>query len=189
MTQPKRAPRTPHLVALSGANEPSPATASGSLVVECLQAEHPTLTGRVKVRWHEGDQRHERWLPTLRGMVVREDDYLLVARPDHWTEPIATGVIDGFARRLVPPNQPVAAVTVRAGESVSVRTADGQPLFELTEGQGGPEIHFAQPDVELCVDGSLRIGAKVITLSASEGEARIEASDDVILKGENIHLN
>ncbi len=181
---PKKDPKTA-LVALARAGTPS----HGSLVVDCIAAQHPTLTGRVRVRWQSAVDSQEAWLPTLRGLSIREGDRLLVSHPSNWEEAVVVGVIDGFARRPKPTKETAAQLTLRADEAVCVRSADGLPLFELTSTERGPEITFAQPDVEICVDGELRLSAKSISLTATEGEARIEACDDVIVRGENVHLN
>jgi hypothetical protein len=167
----------------------SASTAGSSFVVECTNAEHPTLTGRVEVRWGAGDCQHARWLPALRGLAIRTGDRLLVATPANWDEPIVVGVIDGFARRPAPSREHKATLDLLPDESVCIRSASGAPLLELATGERGAEIRLLEPDLALEIDGHLAIGAKQITLRAREGEARIEACDDVVVRGENIHLN
>ena len=68
---------------------------------ECVDDRHPTLQGRVRVRWTDatGGPR-DRWVPTLQGVAVREGDRVLLVTMAHEDEPVVTGVIDGFAARL-----------------------------------------------------------------------------------------
>lgn len=159
------------------------------LVAECLNAEHPTLTGRVEVRWATNGVEQVRWLATLRDLSIRAGDRVLVTAPSNWEEPIIIGVIDGFARRPCPSKHHRETLDLQPDEAVCIRTASGKPLLELTTSDRGAEIRLLEPNAKLEVDGHLAIGAKQITLTAREGEARIEASDDVIVRGENVHLN
>lgn len=160
-----------------------------TLIVECIASEHPTLSGRVRVRWRIGAEEHTEWLPSLRGLSIREGDRLLVSRPGNWDEAIVIGVVDGFARRDKPAKRAAAELTLQPDEAICVRSSAGDALFEITSGENGPEIAFGRRDVEISVDGGLRFNAKRIAMHATEGEARIEASDDVVVVGENIHLN
>jgi hypothetical protein len=169
--------------------DPVASPSTGPLVVECIDARHPTLTGRVQVRWRVDGQETTCWLPTLRGLAVRTGDRVLVSHPRNWDEAIVVGVIDGFARRPRPSREHAATLDLLADEAVCIRSETGAPLLELTSSERGVEITLLQPDVSLEVDGKLAIGAKQITLTAREGEARIEATDDVVVEGENIHLN
>jgi hypothetical protein len=172
---------------------PEPETSSPigprSFVVECLTATHPTLTGRVEVRFTGDAGERVRWLATLRGLSIRAGDRLLAVTPCNWDDAIVVGVVDGFGRRPSPENQHAATLDLLPDEAVCIRSAGGRPLFELTAGERGAEIRLLEPDAALEVDGHLAIGAKRITLTAREGEARIEASDDVVVRGENVHLN
>jgi hypothetical protein len=160
-----------------------------SFVVECLTATHPTLTGRVEVRFTDDGVERVRWLATLRGISVRAGDRLLALTPCNWDDAIVVGVVDGFGRRPPPEKEHAATLDLLPDEAVCIRSAGGRPLFELTAGERGAEIRLLEPDAALEVDGHLAIGAKRITLTAREGEARIEASDDVVVLGENVHLN
>ena len=76
--------------------------APACLVGECVHDAHPTLLGRVRVRWTEpgqGGEVREQWLACLLGVIVRQQDRVLLQLPDNWPEPVVTGVVDGFAMR------------------------------------------------------------------------------------------
>src|SRR5882762_6141448 len=66
---------------------------SQPLVGECLDTQHPSLQGRVLVRWLETTgAATEHWVPTLQGMPVRVADRVLLLRPANWPEPVVIGV-------------------------------------------------------------------------------------------------
>lgn len=175
------APERPH-------DEPSPGATS--LVGECLNARHPTLAGRVRVRWAPAQgECSESWLATLHGTVVREGDRVLLLLADNWSEPIVIGVVDGFARRPQPHRVPRAALKLERDESVTLTTADGRALVEVYQGEDGPVVRLADEDVHLELPGALRIDARQILLSAKRGGVEIAAEDDLHLRGEVIHLN
>jgi hypothetical protein len=169
--------------------ETSSRTGPRSFVVECLAATHATLTGRVEVRFTDQGIERVRWLATLRGLSIRAGDRLLAVTPCNWDDAIVVGVVDGFGRRPPPEKEHAATLDLLPDEAVCIRSAGGKPLLELTAGERGAEIRLLEPDAALEVDGHLAIGAKRITLTAREGETRIEASDDVVVRGENVHLN
>jgi hypothetical protein len=161
-----------------------------SLVGVCLAARHPTLEGRVKVRWldHRGDL-HERWMPTLRSIVVREQDRVLMLWASNEPEPIVVGVVDGFSRRAEPPRHPAVALELKGDETFRVTTDRGQPLLEVVQGAEGPVVRILNSDTALELPGKLKITAAEIELKADRGGVRIEANDDVDIKGEMIRLN
>jgi hypothetical protein len=158
-------------------------------VAECIDDTHPTLLGRVLVRWRAGASAREAWVPTLHGAVVRRGDRVLLQQPDDWPEPIATGVVDGYARRDTPPTRSAATVELRDDEAVVVTDATGVPLVEVSRGERGPLVRLASADVDLEIPGRLRVRAKELALEATEGNATIDAQGDVIVRGEVIELN
>lgn len=163
---------------------------NGPLVGQVMDTEHPTLRGRVLVRMAtpSGDT-DERWLPTLQGLAVRELDRVLVTQPTNWPEPVVTGVIDGFARRPEIRRDSKAALELLGDESVRVLSHDGSELVEVFQGEEGPVVRLLQADVNLELEGRLRISAKSLLFEARVGEARIEAKEDVVLRGEGVRLN
>jgi hypothetical protein len=173
--------------------EPSFLTPTGAmeiLVGEIVDTKHPVLRGRVRVRWSDLEgQTFEKWLPTLHGLPVRTSDRVMLTRALNWPEHVVTGVIDGFAKRPEIERETAAAIEIQRDEAVRVRSSSGEDLVEVFEDERGPVIRLLKEDVDLDLQGKLRVRAKSIELEAKEGQARIKASDDVVVNGEVIHLN
>lgn len=188
---------TPLLAEILDEMEPSPPEASdGSLrpletiVAMCIDATHPSLAGRVLVRWSgPGGSKTSAWIPTLHGLAVREGDRVLITQPSNAPEPVVLGVVDGFAARPEPARTTAASVELHRDEAVRVAAADGTPLVELFQGDGGPVVRFLTQDVSVELPGSLRLSAKSVELVAREGELKMTARDDVVVEGETINLN
>jgi hypothetical protein len=160
------------------------------LVGEVVDVKHPTLRGRVRVRWQDLEgQTFEKWLPTLQGLPVRVADRVMMTRAVNWPEHVVTGVVDGFANRPEIERETAAAVELQRDEALRVRSASGEDLVEVFEDERGPVIRLLKEDVDLDLQGKLRVRAKSIELEAKQGQAKIKASDDVIVNGEVIHLN
>ena len=63
---------------LSAPTTPAPRAVSAA-VGQCSDERHPTLLGRVQVRWTgPGGEGHLAWLACLRGVVVRQGDRVLL---------------------------------------------------------------------------------------------------------------
>ncbi|HVY48254.1 MAG TPA: hypothetical protein VHB21_20345 [Minicystis sp.] len=170
--------------ALATTELPSP-----PFVAEVVTAQHPTLVGRVLVRWELArGGTCERWLPALQGLAVRAADRVLVTKPSNWAEPIVTGVVDGFARR---PELERGGPTVPLlpDERLRVVDARGTALVDVVPTPDGPVVRIANPEVALELEGELRVSARAIHLVARDGEAKITAAEDVVVRGETIHLN
>lgn len=159
-------------------------------IVECLDPRHPSLQGRVRIRWQgtcvEGV---ERWVPTLHGLAVRKGDRLLAQVPHGEAEPIVIGVIDGFLPRPAPERTTAAKLEVKSDEIFQVCSEGGQPLVEIIHDDKGPVVRLLQSNTRVDIKGKLSISAAELELSAVKGKVRIEASDDVDVVGETIHLN
>ena len=169
---------------------PAPAARPETLVGEVVDTKHPTLRGRVRVRWMDLEgQTFEKWLPQLHGMSVRAHDRVLLTRASNWPEHVVTGVIDGFAARPEVERETKAALELLPDEKVRVQASDGTPLLEVFQGDEGPVVRLLADDVNLELPGSLRVRAQSIEIEATRGQARIKASDDVVVQGEVIHLN
>jgi hypothetical protein len=172
----------------------SPARITGgtpeSFVGDCLDTRHPTVRGRVLVRWRDAlGAVRERWLPTLHGLAVRVTDRVLAQQPSNWPEPVVMGVIDGYAARPEVPRDGVATLALQNDEAIRVTTADGQPLLELHGSDQGPVVRLLREDAKIEVPGQLELCARGIALVAREGAVEIKASDDVTVQGEVIRLN
>jgi hypothetical protein len=160
------------------------------LMGECIDAAHPTLRGRILVRWSgSGGDPMERWLPTLYRLPVREGDRVLLARVGNLAEAVVLGVLDGFARRPEPALQEVATLQLAADECVTVRSRDGSELLQIRQEEGGPVVRLLQSDLDLELPGALRLKAEDIRLEARQGRIELSATDDVIVRGEIIRLN
>jgi hypothetical protein len=158
-------------------------------VAECIDDAHPTLAGRVRVRWRTAAGEHDAWIPTLHGAVVRAGDRVLVQQPDDWPEPVAVGVLDGYARRDAPPWRAAATLELRDDEAVVVTDAAGTPIVEVARGERGPLVRLVGADVDVEVPGRLRVRAAELALEATVGNATIDAQGDVVVRGEVIELN
>jgi hypothetical protein len=159
-------------------------------VAECVDAKHPTLQGRVKIRWdgirHEGG---EVWVPTLHGMTIRTGDRLLMQVPRGADLPIVIGVVDGFLPRPEPERTVAARIEVKKDEVLQVCTQEGHPVVEIIQDDKGPVVRLLQSDTRVDIQGKLSISAAELELKAVKGEVRIQASDDVNVVGEMINLN
>lgn len=159
------------------------------LVGECIDDRHPTLTGRVRVRWHDARGDVERWVPVLQGLSVRVADRVLLMRPANFEEPVVTGVLDGFTRRPEPTRTAAASLELKRDEAVRVTGSDGQELIEVYQDEAGPVIRLLQEDVHLELPGAFRLKASRIELEAARETIDIRANDDVNVDGEIINLN
>lgn len=161
----------------------------GSLVGVCTDDHHPTLVGRVRVRWKTPEGEGEAWVPSLRGLAVRRGDQVLMNRPLNGPSVIVVGVIDGFAHRDPIPNELAARLELKADEVVRIDDSRGRPLIELRAEEPGPVVRLLNKNVTFEVDGKLGFHADSIHMEARKGAIEIEATDDVCVKGEVIHLN
>ena len=168
---------------------PAAPTVPTSLVAEVVDDRHPTLLGRVLLRWTVGAQRRERWVPTLHGLPVRRGDRVLLQQPANCCEPVVIGVLDGYATRSDEVAKDAARIELRPDEAVRLCDHRGRPLLELREGERGPVVQLCSPDLELAIPGDLDLRAKSVRVHAEDGSATVTAERDVVLRGETVHLN
>lgn len=160
------------------------------LMGRVLDDRHPTLPGRIHVRWQTAQGNTcERWLLTVQGLPVRTEDRVLMLYPQGSDEPVVTAVLDGFARRPAPQRTSAAQVELRRDETLRIVGAKGEPLVEIHEGDSGPVVTVLHEDLELAVPGRVRIRGKQVQIEATEGRVEVDASDEVALRGEMIKLN
>lgn len=172
------------------AREARPSRVEQTFVGECVDARHPTLAGRVLVRWTDAlGAARERWLPSLHGLAIRAADRVLVQQPANWPEPLVTGVIDGYAERPELPRAAASTIALEGDEAIHVTTAGGAPLLELRGSDQGPIVRLLSDDVKIEAPGKLEISARSIALHAERGPVTINASEDVTVQGEAIRLN
>ena len=169
---------------------PKPAWPDGHVVATCTEQRHPTLTGRIRARCEDAHGRVvESWVATLSGLSVRVSDRVLVLKLPEELDPIAVGVVDGFSRRPETPKLIAQVIEMKRDETLQVQAENGQPLLQITRNEQGPMIRLLQADTQVELPGKLCIAAGAIELRARAGTVRIDASDDVKIVGEAIHLN
>lgn len=174
---------------LEGGVAPAPsAVAPGCVVGEVIADKHPSLVGRVRVRWPDGDEVREAWVPTLQGLAVRVRDRVLVMQPAGLPEPLVTGVLDGFTRRE-PQTRTGAELSLKSDETLRVCDEAGNPLIEIQGTAEGPVVRLLSETSDIELPGKLRLKAKSLELEALAGPVKIKASDDVLVEGEIINLN
>lgn len=167
-----------------------PSSPAGTWAAEVIDDRHPDLVGRVEVRWrdHAGAQSKQRWVPTTWGLPVRRGDRILLQQLENWPEPIVVAVIDGYVRRQ-PGRHVPRRIELRTDEAVEIHGHRGTPLVSIHEGESGPVVRILSEDLHVDVPGHLRLTGRTVELQATEGSAEIEAHDDVVVRGETIHLN
>jgi len=158
------------------------------LVAECIDARHPVLAGRVRVRWAAPEGDVERWVPTLRGIAVRARDRVLLLQASDQSDPIVVGVVDGFEPREVE-RRPGPSIELASDEVFTLRAENGKALLELFQSADGPVVRLLTRDTQIELPGRLRIEATDIELFARRGSVKIEADDDVVVRGEMVRLN
>jgi hypothetical protein len=167
-----------------------PLGAAATWLARCTDAEHPTLDGRVRVTFDgAGEEPLELWVPKLAGLAIREGDRVLVTQPANGSEPVAVGVLDGFAQRPKREWRDKAVLALEPDEQIVVESRSGDALLALRDTEEGPVVALLGPDVAVEIDGELKLTAKAISLAARQGEARVEATSDVVIRGETIQLN
>ena len=167
-----------------------PAWPEGHVIATCIEERHPTLTGRIRARCEDAHGRVvESWVATLSGLSVRVSDRVLVLKLPEELDPIAVGVVDGFSRRPETPKLAAQVIEMKRDETLQVHAENGQPLLQITRNEQGPMIRLLQADTQVELPGKLCIAAGAIELRARAGAVRIDASDDVEIVGETIHLN
>jgi hypothetical protein len=169
---------------------PRPAWPEGHVIATCTEERHPTLTGRIRVRCEDARGcLHEGWVVTLDGLSARVSDQVLVLKLPNQLDPIVVGIINGFSRRPEAPRQTAQILEMKRDEALQVNAENGQPLLHITHNAQGPVIRLLQADTQVELPGRLGISANAIELRARAGPVRIDASDDVEIVGEAIHLN
>jgi hypothetical protein len=167
-----------------------PAWPEGHVIATCIEERHPTLTGRMRVRCEDARGcLHEAWAATLHGLSVRVSDRVLVLKLPHQPDAIVVGVVDGFTHRPETPQSVAHVLEMKRDEALQVNAENGQPLLHIARNQQGPVIRLLQADTQVELPGKLRITAGAIEMRARAGAVRIDASDDVEIVGEAIHLN
>ena len=159
-------------------------------VGECLDDRHPSITGRVLISWQDAQSNAiEKWLPALQGLPVRKLDRVLLQQPVNWPEPIVFGVVDACIDRPEPGFKSKNTIELKPDEAVRIDSQNGSPLVEICQVNDKPVVRLLSDDVNLDLNGKLKISAQSIDLAAKKGQVSISAEGDVVVKGEIIELN
>ncbi len=169
------------------AGAPAPDGGAIALVGVCVDDRHPTLAGRVHVRFTDASGEHSLWLATLAHLPVRCEDRVLLLQPGNWPEPVVVGVIDGLRARAAE-THPAAMLTLRSDETLEIRDQDGAPILAIVPTPEGPVLRLTRADQRLEIDGRLVFAADAIDFVA-RGEVSLSAGGDVVVTGEEIKLN
>lgn len=169
------------------ASSPGAGAGSVALVGTCINDRHPSLAGRVLVRFAAGAGERDLWLATLAHLPVRCEDRVLLLQPGNWPEPLVVGVIDGLRERAAEANA-AAVLILKNDETLEIRDQDGAPLLGVVPTPGGPVLRLARADQRLEVGGRLTVAADAIEFTA-RGEVTLSAGGDVVVNGEEIKLN
>lgn len=162
---------------------------SGLLLGECLNAAHPILAGRAKIRWQINGEIQEQWLATLQDMPIRAADRVLIGHVENWPEPVVLGILDGFKRRKPPQLLERAQLRLEKDEGLTITDAVGNPMVEIGLERGQPQLRILSDDLMLDMPGKLSIRAGEIEMEAKTGPAHLKANDNVVIRGEEIQLN
>lgn len=162
----------------------------GSIIGECVDDRHPSISGRVLVVWEESNGKQtEQWLPTLQGLAVRKMDRVLLQQPVNWQEPVVFGVLDGLEDRPEADKKARHMLDLKSDEAVRIDSHSGQPLIEIFEQDNQPVVRLLSEGINLDLNGKLKISAESIDLQARKGGVAITAESDVVVKGEMVELN
>lgn len=70
-----------------------------------------------------------------------------------------------------------------------IHSHNGNPLVEICQENDQPVVRLLSDDVNLDLNGKLKISAQSIDLEAKRGRVSITAESDVVIKGEVVELN
>lgn len=158
-------------------------------VATVLTGEHPSLTGRVRVGWtDEAGTERAMWALALAGTVARAGDRVLLSIPSNSDEVILTGVIDPVRPRDVPRDKG-PQLQLRADEALCIAGPDGAPWLEVQATPGGPRVKLLVGMDALSVPGKLKLSGDAVEIEARQGEVTVDASADVVIKGEIVQMN
>ncbi len=115
-------------------------------------------------------------------------DRVLVTQPSNWAEAIVTGVIDGFCKRPEV-QQSGPSLALLPDEQLRVTDASGAPLVDVVPSDEGPVVRILRVDVNIEVEGKLRLAARQIDIVSREGDATVKARENVVILGRTIQLN
>lgn len=84
---------------------------------------------------------------------------------------------------------PARVLQLAQHEALRVIDAQGRPLVDIVSTEDGPVLQLLGEGTDLDVAGHLRVHADAIEMIARDGELKMLAKDDVIVRGEKVRLN
>jgi hypothetical protein len=168
--------------------EPSFDVAASEVAV-CVDDTHPVMAGRVRCKFERPSGPELHWIPCLLSVRPRVGDRVLVQRAVGLSRGVVAGVIDGYRPRLDPEPRASHVRAIREDEAIRIEADDGTPLVEVRTTATGPVVRVLTRDVAIETPGKLAITADAIELRARQGGVKVAASEDVVVTGEEIHLN
>ncbi|MCF6263462.1 MAG: hypothetical protein L3J24_07755 [Xanthomonadales bacterium] len=170
--------------------ELTPVNRQGLLIGQCQNDRHPSISGRVLIVWEDGDSgTSEHWLPTIQGLAVRKLDQVLLQQPLNWPEPVVIGVLDSCSVRNNPDYKAGPTIDLKTDESVCIVSHSGSPLLEIFQKDNQPVVRLLTDDVDIDLNGKMKISAESIEFYAKKGLFSITAEGDVVVKGDVVELN
>ncbi|AZD22385.1 hypothetical protein [Pseudomonas chlororaphis] len=162
-----------------------------SLLGEVIDTHHPELPGYVFVRWSAGSEQVARWLECVRTVVPQRGDRVLLEQPANWPEALVVATLEPPYPGAIqpPPSEASQTVTVPSGQCVRIADARGNPLIEVQGSSRGPVVRLIGDDVDLQVDGKLRLRAEAIELRGGRGGVDIRTDAETVVRGRFIRLN
>lgn len=170
--------------------ELTPANGEGLFIGQCQNDRHPSINGRVLIAWEDGNsETSEHWVPTIQGLAVRKLDQVLLQQPLNWPEPVVVGVLDSCSARNTPDYKAGPTIDLKTDESVRIISNNGSPLLEIFQQDNQPVVRLLTDDVDIDLNGKMKISAESIEFYAKKGLFSITAEGDVVVKGDVVELN
>ena len=165
---------------------------SSTLIGEVTDTHHPDAMGRVRVKWSVQDgSTCERWLECLDGMKPGIGDRVLLQSPANWPEYLVCGLLKraGRGEPVEPAVEPAVALALEADQCVQVCDATGRPLLQVRASPDGPVVTLLNRNVNIEVDGKLRLVAQTLELEAGRGGVDIRTEADTVVRSRYVRLN
>ncbi len=156
----------------------------------CLQAHDPEHPGKSLVGYvDERGALAERWLDQLGHAAPAVGDEVLLTTPRNRSAPLVIGRLGtGPVDPLHLPGGYQLQVDDKRRRATLLRP-DGTLAMELDLAGDAPILQLPEEDLALEIAGRLSISAGSIELVSTDGEVRVEASEDVRVRGKRIWLN
>lgn len=161
------------------------------VIGECIDNQgDPTHKGRVCVAWVNEDVAFEKWLPFIRGVHIQKQDKVLLQYAKNCNVPIIVGVVEALEKPAELDNQIEQKRILHSDESIEVLTETGQPLLKIQNTKEGPKVQLLGEDANIeLANNNLCITAQSIALKAHKGDIEIVSDKNVVVEGQEIHLN